>query len=178
MKSNTISLDLKVRLTKTYVWSILMYGCESWTLDKETIRSIEAAEMWFLRRILKISWAERASNEEVLRRAGVKKEAVHIVTKRQLSFVGHIYRKDDLERLALTLQDVTGEARQGTAKSYVLTQPKPGGDTGDQVKERIPKIGRRQRGMEAHDRRCLQQTWHLGRKKECSTYIPALLKNE
>ncbi|GFS03183.1 RNA-directed DNA polymerase from mobile element jockey [Elysia marginata] len=50
MKSNTISLDLKVRLTKTYVWSILMYGCESWTLDKETIRRSEAAEMWFLRR--------------------------------------------------------------------------------------------------------------------------------
>ncbi|GFR57495.1 endonuclease-reverse transcriptase [Elysia marginata] len=105
IKSNTISLDLKVRLTKTYVWSILiMYGCERWTLDKETIRRIEAAEMWFLRRILKISWAERTSNEEVLRRAGIKKEAVHIVRKRQLSFVGHIYiyRKDDLERLALT----------------------------------------------------------------------------
>ncbi|GFS16199.1 RNA-directed DNA polymerase from mobile element jockey [Elysia marginata] len=129
MKSNTISLDLKVRLTKTYVWSILMYGCESWTLDKETIRRIEAAEMWFLRRILKISWAERTSNEDVLRRAGVKKEAVHIVRKRQLSFVGHIYRKDDLERLALT-----GRV-QGAAKSYVLTQPKPRGDTGDQIKD-------------------------------------------
>ncbi|GFR71049.1 endonuclease-reverse transcriptase [Elysia marginata] len=124
MKSNTISLDLKVRLTKIYVWSILMYGYERWTLDKETIRRIEAAEMWFLRRVLKISWAERTSNEEVLRRAGVKKDAVYIVRKRPLSFVGHIYRQDDLERLARTghVQGKRDRGRQRVTFLHSLNQ--------------------------------------------------------
>ncbi|GFS03874.1 endonuclease-reverse transcriptase [Elysia marginata] len=88
------------------------------------IRRIVAAEMWFLRRILKISWAERTSNEVVLRRAGVKKEAVHIVRKRQLSFVGHIYREDDLERLTLTgrVQGKRDRGRQRVTFSHSLNQ--------------------------------------------------------
>ena len=80
--------------------------------------------MWFLRRILKISWTERTSNEEVLRRAGVKKEAVRIVRKRQLAFVGHIYRKDDLERLALTgrVQGKRDRGRQRVTLLHSLNQ--------------------------------------------------------
>ncbi|GFR87083.1 retrovirus-related Pol polyprotein LINE-1 [Elysia marginata] len=80
--------------------------------------------MWFLRRILKISWAERTPNEEVWRRAGVKKKAVHIVRKRQLSFVGHIYRKDNLERLALTgrVQGKRDRGRQRVTFLHSLNQ--------------------------------------------------------
>ena len=101
-KNRRISIATKIRLTTTYVWSILLYGCESWTLEKEIERRIEAAEMWFLRTILRISWTERVSNEDVLRRADVEKKLIKLVRKRQLSFLGHIYRKDDLERAVLT----------------------------------------------------------------------------
>ena len=56
------------------MWSILLYGCESWTLDKDIERRIEAAEMWFLRRILRISWTEKVKNGEVLRSTDGDKE--------------------------------------------------------------------------------------------------------
>ncbi|GFS22738.1 endonuclease-reverse transcriptase [Elysia marginata] len=124
MKSNTISLDLKVRTYKELkdLCMVNSYPCESWTLDKETICRIEAAEMWFLRRILKISLAERTSNEEVLRRAGVKKEAVHIVRKRQLSF--DLLAIQKRERLALTgrVQGKRDRGRQRVTFLHSLNQ--------------------------------------------------------
>jgi len=101
-KNRSISIGTKIRLMTTYVWSILLYGCESWTLDKDIERRLEAAEMWFLRRILRISWTDKVKNEEVLRRADVTKKLVQTIRKRQLSFLGHVYRKDDLERAVLT----------------------------------------------------------------------------
>ena len=64
-----LSHVIKVRLLKTFVWSALLYGCESWTLTKETMKNIEAAEMWFYRRmLLRISYTERKTNDEVLAR--------------------------------------------------------------------------------------------------------------
>ena len=101
-KNRSISIGTKIRLTTTYVWSILLYGCESWTLDKDIERRLEAAEMWFLRRTLRISWTDKVKNEEVLRCADVTKKLVQTIRKRQLSFLGHVYRKDDIERAVLT----------------------------------------------------------------------------
>ena len=102
MKNKCISLKTKFRIMKAYIWSILLYGCESWTIDREIMNRIEAVEMWFLRRILGISWKEKVRNEEVLKRAGTKRELIEMIRKRQLSFLGHVYRKDDIERTVLT----------------------------------------------------------------------------
>ena len=100
-KNKCISVETKIRITKVYVWSILLYGCECWTIDRDIENRLNAAEMWFLRRILRIPWTDRVSNDNVLARAGVQRELMKTVRKRQMSFLGHIYRKNDLEKAVL-----------------------------------------------------------------------------
>ena len=58
MTNRNIKMDTKFRIIQTYVWSVLLYGCELWTVTNNTRKRLEAAEIWFVRRILKISWTE------------------------------------------------------------------------------------------------------------------------
>ena len=69
-----MELDWKIRLRllKCFVWSVLLYGSEAWTLDKKLKKRSEAAEMWFLRRMLRVPWTARMTNERVLELAGVR----------------------------------------------------------------------------------------------------------
>ena len=85
-----------------YIWSILLYGAESWTLSKKMEEKLQAMEMWIWRRMLKISWTERKSNEEVLRMIGEKRELTKTVRKRQMKFIGHTMRRGGIENLILT----------------------------------------------------------------------------
>ena len=82
--NRSISLNLRKRFVKSYVWSTLMYGCEAWTINKNMVKRIEAAEMWFYRRMLKISWSDRVRNVEVLQRAGTRREIMTAIRQRQL----------------------------------------------------------------------------------------------
>ena len=102
MKDRNISLKTKMRILKTYAWSVMLYGCESWTVNNEITNIIATAEMWFLQRMLRVSWADRDTNEEVLRRAGTYRELLNQVRRRQMAFLGHVYRKDDVERQVIT----------------------------------------------------------------------------
>ena len=105
-----------MRALKAYVWSILLYGCECWTLTKDTERKLEAVEMWYIRRIMKISWIEKKSNEEVMKMAGYKRSLLNVIRKRQLKFFGHICRKDGLEKHLLCgkIEGVKSRGRQRT----------------------------------------------------------------
>ena len=102
LKNNKLSMNTKIRVLNCYVISILTYGCECWTISDRMKKQIEAAEMWFFRRILRISWTDRVTNEEVLRRAGVKRTLLKVIRKRQLEFLGHVMRKEQLENLSIT----------------------------------------------------------------------------
>ena len=66
-----------------YVYPVLTYGSEAWTLTAESIRTLERCEVWFLRRMLKISWKEKVHNEEVLRRAGIGRRLINDIRVRQ-----------------------------------------------------------------------------------------------
>ena len=72
--NRTISINLRRRFIKSYVWSTLTYGCKAWTINKEMERRIEATEMWCYRRMLKTSWTARVSNKQNFNRAGAKRE--------------------------------------------------------------------------------------------------------
>ena len=100
--NRSISVSLRKRFIKAYVWSTLMYGCEAWTITKEMERKIEATELWLYRRMLKISWTERVSNEIVLQRAGARREMVKKIRQRQLRFLGHVMRLEQLESVCVT----------------------------------------------------------------------------
>ena len=93
-----LSMKLRLRMLKCFVWSVLLYGCEAWTLDRELRRRVEAVEMWFLRRMLRIPWTARMTNERVLELAGVRRELMAEVRKRQLKVLGHMLRHDCLEK--------------------------------------------------------------------------------
>ena len=99
--NRNISLPTKLNTLKAYIWSGLLYGCECWTITKDLERRLEAAEIWFIRRIMKISWKDKKSNEEVMNISGYKRSLIKTVRKRQLKFLGHVIRADRLEKQLL-----------------------------------------------------------------------------
>ena len=99
--NRNISLSTKLNTLKAYVWSVLLYGCECWTLTKDLEKRLEAAELWFIRRTLKISWMEKKSNEEVMNMSGYKRTLLTTIRKKQLEFFGHLNRADGLEKRLL-----------------------------------------------------------------------------
>ena len=101
LANKKITIKTKKRFLQIYIWSILLYGCEAWTITKKEQKYLEAAEMWFYRQMLRVSWMDRESNDTVLKRAGTKRSLVDTIRKRQLRFVGHITRERGLEKLCL-----------------------------------------------------------------------------
>ena len=115
-RNHDISMTTKFRVLKAYVWSVLLYGCECWTITKDLKKKLEAVEMWFLRKMLRVSWTEKKTNDAVLDDAGVKRSLVRTIRKRQLQFVGHLNRHKGFEHLALTgkIEGVRSRGRQRT----------------------------------------------------------------
>ena len=102
LKNRNISMTTKFRVLKTYVWSTLTYGCECWTITSDIEKKIEAAEMWFIRRMLRISWTEKETNVNVLREGNIQRSLLKTIRKRQMEFLGHVCRRRGLEFLSLT----------------------------------------------------------------------------
>ena len=100
--SSNLSINTRKRILKCYISSILLYGSECWTLTPKNCARLQATEMWFYRRMLKISWTEKVTNEEVLERMSARRELLYNIHNRQMSFLGHIIRKEGLERDILT----------------------------------------------------------------------------
>ena len=91
-KDKTISMQLKLKLMKCLVWTVMSYGAEGWTLRQQDIQKIESAEMWLYRRLLRVKWEDKRTNVSILEEIGAKRELVSIVMKRKLSFFGHAIR--------------------------------------------------------------------------------------
>ena len=122
--NRNISLSTKLNVLRAYVWSVLLYGCECWTLTPDLERRLEATEMWFIRRILKISWTEKKSNEEVMNMSGYKRSLLNTIRKRQLEFFGHLNRADGLEKQLLCgkISGVRSRGRQRTKYTESLNR--------------------------------------------------------
>jgi len=88
--------ELKKKIIKTVVWSVALYGCETWALRKMDVRRLEALEMWLWRRMEKVSWTEKKKNEEVLRDVGEERILMKTITKRKKNWIGHILRSEGL----------------------------------------------------------------------------------
>uniref|UniRef100_A0A8D9EQ38 Craniofacial development protein 2 n=1 Tax=Cacopsylla melanoneura TaxID=428564 RepID=A0A8D9EQ38_9HEMI len=112
-KSHNLTLDTKVRLLRCYVFSVLLYGVETWTLTKDTSNRLEAFELWLYRRILKISWTQKVTNVTVLQRMKKTKELLNTVKCRKLQYLGHIMRNPArYELLQLILQGKIDSKRE------------------------------------------------------------------
>ena len=85
-KDKSVPLRLKVKLVKVLIWPVLMCGCEGWTIRKSEEKKINATEMWICRRIQRIPWMQRRTNESVLQQLGVQKELFGNIVERKLAF--------------------------------------------------------------------------------------------
>lgn len=94
--SNGLHPQIKNRIIKSFVWSIAMYACETWTLKEDDKRRIEAFEMWIWRRSQNISWRDKVTNEEVLRRVSQERQLMKEITRRKKNWIGHILRRNGL----------------------------------------------------------------------------------
>ena len=94
--TSTLDLKLRKKLVKCYIWSIALYGAETWTLRAVDQKHLESFEIWCRRRMEKISWTEHVRNKEVLFRVKEKRNILHGVSKRKANWISHILRRNCL----------------------------------------------------------------------------------
>ena len=119
-KSRDITLPTKVRLVKAMVFPVVMYGCESWTVKKAESRRIDAFEVWCWRRLLRVPWTARRSNQSVLKEisAGISLEGMML--KLKLQYFGHLMRRVDSLEKTLMLGGIGGRRRRGQQRTRWL----------------------------------------------------------
>ena len=115
--NRNIRIYTKINTLEAYIWSVRLHGCECWTLTKDLRRRLEAAEMRYIRRRMRITWTEKKSNEEVMEMAGHKKSLLKTICKRQLQVFGHINRADGLEKQYWVERFVVPKAEEDNAQN-------------------------------------------------------------
>ena len=123
--TKSLNQTLKKRLAKSLVWSVLLYGSEGWTLKKDDIRRLESFEMWVWRRMEKISWTERVTNEEVLRRVGEQRTLINTIWRRKARWTGHVIRSEGLLRTVIEGR-AEGKRPRGRKRRMMLDDIKQG----------------------------------------------------
>ena len=99
LKSRDITLPKKVHLVKTMVFPVVMYGCESWTIKKAEHRRTDAFELWCWRRLLRVPWTARRSNQSILKEISPRCSLEGLMLKLKLQYFGHLMgRVDSLEK--------------------------------------------------------------------------------
>ena len=112
-KSRDITLATKVHLVKAMVFPVIMYGCESWTVKKAERRRIDAFELWCWRRLLRVPWTVRRSNQSILKEICPGCSLEGVMLKLKLQYFGHLmWRVDSLEK-TLMLEGIGGRRRRG-----------------------------------------------------------------
>ena len=116
LKSRDITLPTKVRLVKAIVFSVVMYGCESWTVKKAEHRRIDAFELWRWRRLLRVPWTARRSNQSILKEISPGCSLEEMMLKPKLQYFGHLMRQIDSLEKTLMLGGIGGRRRRGRQK--------------------------------------------------------------
>ena len=112
-KSRDITLPTKVRLVKAMVFPVVMYGCKSWTVKKAECRRIDAFELWCWRRLLRVQWPARRSNQSILKEISPGCSLEGLMLKLKLQYFGHLmWRVESLEK-TLMLGGIGGKRRRG-----------------------------------------------------------------
>ena len=112
LKSRDVTLPTKVRLVKAMVFPVVMHGCESWTLRKAECRKIDAFELWCWRRLLRVPWTARRSNQSILKEISPGCSLEGLMLKLKLQYLGHLmWRVDSLEK-TLMLGGIGGKRKR------------------------------------------------------------------
>ena len=113
LKSRGITFLTKVHLVKAMVFPIVMYGCESWTINKAECQRIDAFELWCWRRLLRVSWTARRSNQSILKEINPEYSLEGLMLKLKLQYFGHLMRRADSLEKTLMLGKIEGRRRRG-----------------------------------------------------------------
>ena len=113
LKSRHITLSTKVHLVKAMVFSIVMYGCESWTVKKAECRRIDAFELWCWRKLLRVPWTARRPKQSILKEISPGCSLEGLMLKLKLQYFGHLIRRADSFEKTLMLGKIEGRRRRG-----------------------------------------------------------------
>ena len=120
LKSRDITLPTKVHLVKAIVFPVVMYGCESWTVKKAEHRRIDAFELWCWRRLLRVPWTVRRSNQSILKEISPECSLEGLMLKLKLQYFGHLMRRTDSLEKILMLGKTEGGRRRGRQRTRWL----------------------------------------------------------
>ena len=112
LKSRDITLPTKVCLVKAMVFPVVMYGCESWTIQKAEHRRIDAFEVWCWRRLLRVPWTARRSNQSILKEISAGCSLEGLMLKLKLQYFSHLMRRADSLEKTLMLGKIEGMRRR------------------------------------------------------------------
>ena len=113
LKSRDVTLPTNVRLVKAMVFPVLIYGCESWTMKKAKHQTTDAFELWCWRRLLRVPWTARGSNQSILKEISPEYLLEGLVLKLKLQYFGHLMQRTDSLEKTLMLGKIEGVRRKG-----------------------------------------------------------------
>ena len=113
LKSRDITLPTKVQLVKVIVFPVVMYRCESWTVKKAESQRIDAFDLWCWRRLLRVPWTERRSNQSILKEISTEYSWEGLMLKLKLQYFGHLMQRTDSFEKILMLGKTEGGRRRG-----------------------------------------------------------------
>ena len=113
LKSRDITWPTKIRLVKAMAFPVVMYGCESWTVKKAERQRIDAFELWWWRRLLRVPWTARRSNQSILKKISPEYSLEGLILKLKLQHFGHLMQRTDSSEKTLMLGKVGGRSRRG-----------------------------------------------------------------
>ena len=120
LKSRDITLSTKVRLVKAMVFSVVMYGCESWTIKKAEHQRIDAFALWCWRRFLRVPWTARRSNQFILKEISPEYSLEGLMLKLKLQYCGHLMQRADSFEKTLILEKIEGRRSRGRQRTRWL----------------------------------------------------------
>ena len=113
LKSRDITLPTKVHLVKAMVFPVAMYGCESWTMKKAECQRIDVFELWCWRRLMRVTWSARRSNQSILKEISPGCSLEGLMLKLKLQYLGHLMQRVDSLEKTLMLGGIGGRRRRG-----------------------------------------------------------------
>jgi len=113
LKSRDITLPTKVRLVKALIFPVVMYGCKSWTTKKAESQRIDVFELWCWRRLLRVPWIARTSNQSILKEISPDCSLEELMLKLKLQYFGHLMQRTDTFERTLMLAKIEGGRRRG-----------------------------------------------------------------
>ena len=123
LKSRDITLSTKVRLVKAMVFPVVMYECESWTMKKAVPRRIDAFELWCWRRLLRVLWTARRSNQSIVKEISPDYSLEGLMLKLKLQYFGRLMRKTDSLEKTLMLGKTEGRRSRGRQRMSWMASP-------------------------------------------------------